>query len=382
MEHAKCSSGSGSSKAQTLLNRSAHCLSRRDFSTCRKLALQARESDPYNSASDQILAVADILLAANRQNPPDWYSVLQIPRPGPANPTLIRTQFEKLRTLLLLKPGKNRFAFSQEALWLIKKAWSVLSDPEKKTHFENGSEEGKESGKQREEREEIVGNGKNGRGYNGGKTFWTLCPYCYYMFEYEKVYADCCLRCQNCRKGFHGVAIKPPSGDVIVEGKEQYNFCFGYFQMGYMDPNSKMESEVVDKKDENVVVISDDDSDEDDFGDGNVGFEGMHEEVVRSGSHGAEGKTPVKRVKIPAGRIKSTKSKSVARNTKKIMGNGMRSRRIELEDVERVKCEDMEVEEGNGVAEGEGGSGSGGTGGLEFFEGEDDIFVGIGDGPI
>ncbi|PQQ18195.1 uncharacterized protein Pyn_38948 [Prunus yedoensis var. nudiflora] len=398
MVHAKRSS-SCSPKAQKLLTLSAHYLRHRDFSFCRKFALKARESDPHNSGADQILAVADVLFAADHQNPTDWCSILQIPPPGSENPTLVRTQFEKLKTLL--EPSKNGFAFAQEAFELVQKAWSFLSDQDKKTHFANGSENGQETPKQREQREKNVG--ENGKGCNVEETFWTVCPYCYYMFEYGKVYEDCCLRCQNCRKAFHGVAIKAPSPDIIVQGKEQYNFCFGYFQMEYMHPKKQMETEVIGKKDKDVVVISDDDDGddtddelEDDLVDGNVGFEGMHEEKIKIGSEGvvgtdiggsgraelrSEGKTPVKRVKTLARRLKSVKSKSVARNTKKIMGNEMRSRRVELMGDERVEGLDTSVEDGNGIDKGGSGSGSG-MDGLELFEGEDDIYVGIGDSPV
>ncbi|KAG9141337.1 hypothetical protein Leryth_001798 [Lithospermum erythrorhizon] len=60
-------------------------------------------------------------------------------------------------------------------------------------------------------------------------SFWTACPYCYHMFEYGKVYLDCTLRCQKCRKAFHGVEIVSPP--PIVEGEEAYFCCWGYMPL-------------------------------------------------------------------------------------------------------------------------------------------------------
>lgn len=61
-------------------------------------------------------------------------------------------------------------------------------------------------------------------------TFWTACPYCYNMYEYPRVYKDFSLRCQNCRRAFHGAKITPPS--PVVEGGESYFSCWGFFPLG------------------------------------------------------------------------------------------------------------------------------------------------------
>ncbi|KGN48709.1 hypothetical protein Csa_003960 [Cucumis sativus] len=66
------------------------------------------------------------------------------------------------------------------------------------------------------------------------ESFWTLCPYCYYLFEYEIAYLDCCLRCQNCEKAFHAVSIEGPLPEATeVDGKEQYKLNLALFKICY-----------------------------------------------------------------------------------------------------------------------------------------------------
>lgn len=48
------------------------------------------------------------------------------------------------------------------------------------------------------------------------------------------MYLDCCLRCQNCKKAFHAVAIKGPLPQVtVVDGEEQYNVSLALFKICY-----------------------------------------------------------------------------------------------------------------------------------------------------
>ncbi|KAK4745083.1 hypothetical protein SAY87_011395 [Trapa incisa] len=63
-------------------------------------------------------------------------------------------------------------------------------------------------------------------------TFWTTCPYCYYQHEYPTMYENCCLRCQECRRAFHGVSITSPPPQV--RGKDAYQFCWGAFPLGFV----------------------------------------------------------------------------------------------------------------------------------------------------
>ncbi|XP_004289528.1 PREDICTED: uncharacterized protein LOC101310559 [Fragaria vesca subsp. vesca] len=314
-----------------------------DFSSCRKFALFARRYNPDNPIPDRILAVADVLLAEKRRDPNDWYPILQLTRPDSGNRRLVRTQFEKLTALL--NPENNSFPFSDEALQLVIRAWAAVSDPGEETRLRNGPKNRPES--------------QNCEEGLAGETFWTVCPYCYGMFMYKKVFEECCLRCQICRKAFHGAAIRPPAPEILVEGKEQYYFTYGYFPMEYSEDPKKSDEDLKKKKSEVegvcVVEISDDD-----------------EEVVvvknvgGGGGFSGGGKAPVKRMKAPARRMKGLKTKTVVRSTKKRMGNVV-SGRVGV---------GKEVELG-----GECGDGDGEMDGLEFYEGKDDVFGGIGDSP-
>lgn len=70
-------------------------------------------------------------------------------------------------------------------------------------------------------------------------SFWTGCPYCYNMYEYPGSYAECTLRCQNCKRAFHAVKVStPPSA---AEDKEAYFCCWALFPLGvstsYLEKN-------------------------------------------------------------------------------------------------------------------------------------------------
>ncbi|XP_030527695.1 uncharacterized protein LOC115738997 [Rhodamnia argentea] len=64
-------------------------------------------------------------------------------------------------------------------------------------------------------------------------TFWTLCPYCYYAHEYEKAYEECCVRCANCRRGFHAAAIRAPAEHKGAGGGGYYDCRLGLFPLRY-----------------------------------------------------------------------------------------------------------------------------------------------------
>ncbi|KAK6258802.1 hypothetical protein SCA6_013276 [Theobroma cacao] len=118
-----------------------------------------------------------------------------------------------------------------------------------------------------------------------------------------------------------------------------------------------------------VVEISDDSDDETKYMDVKNKGNKVKVEVLNTGE----------------GRRVMTRVKSVPRNTKKMMGKGVKGKKVE-----KMSVLEMNVEFGNGVGDGDCGSGSGGGVGvgsgcqdgcieneLEFFEGDDDIFVGL-----
>ncbi|KAJ0508429.1 putative DnaJ domain, Chaperone J-domain superfamily [Helianthus annuus] len=60
-------------------------------------------------------------------------------------------------------------------------------------------------------------------------SFWTTCPYCYYMYEYPRAYVECVLRCETCERAFQAVSI--PSPPMISEDQESYYYCWGFFPL-------------------------------------------------------------------------------------------------------------------------------------------------------
>ncbi|XP_020239411.1 uncharacterized protein LOC109818378 [Cajanus cajan] len=181
--------------SDSLLRPCLSLLTRRDFTACRDSATRLPRSDPDVALQlDQIIAVAEVLAAATPRHDHrlDWYSILRLPPNGAsaAERDTVRRQFKTL--VRLLDPNKNTFPFAAEALMRVREAWSVLSDPERKARFDR----------------EIQG---------ATASFWTMCPYCWFLHEYESRYEDCTLRCANCRKTFHGASV--------VAGKDEY-YCY------------------------------------------------------------------------------------------------------------------------------------------------------------
>ncbi|KAK7407202.1 hypothetical protein VNO78_08915 [Psophocarpus tetragonolobus] len=274
-------------------------LSLRRFSACSDLARGLPSSD----AIARVLAVADVLSAA------DYYSVLQLPRSDGGNRDLARRQYAKL-ALLLDPTCPNKLPFSDEALARVQEAWHVLSHPERRAVYDCQQEVKPTS-------------------------FWTACPYCWNLFEYEKRYEDCALLCKDCEKAFQGVAVKPPMkvGDAVVEEEElrQYYWCEASVPLMYYEVKeneNKGKNILSEQNSPKYVYISDDDV--------NKGFEGH----VRN--EGFQGSSEKRRMRV----------KTVGKKTA-----GSRMRRPHDSDSDF----DLDLDDGE----------------LEFTEGDDDVFVGV-----
>ncbi|XVE55600.1 hypothetical protein DITRI_Ditri03aG0172000 [Diplodiscus trichospermus] len=240
-------------EALRLLGIAEKLLQTRDFNGSRDFAILAQETEPLLEGSDQILAVADVLLASEKRinNHHDWYSILQIDRRSDDN-DLIKKQYRRLA--LLLHPDKNKFPFADQAFNLVADAWAVLSNSSKKALYDKelslftrvdlsgagdrSSQAGKLPVTRRGKNQERVqqrtpnSNTQNENQRMRLSTFWTACPYCYRLFEYPRVYEGCCLRCQNCERAFHAVLI--PTLPPLVPGKEAYYCCWAFFPLGFV----------------------------------------------------------------------------------------------------------------------------------------------------
>ncbi|XP_050125422.1 uncharacterized protein At4g38065-like [Malus sylvestris] len=101
--------------------------------------LRARETDPRLEATEQIIVVADTLLAAesqinNQNQQPDWYAILQLAQ-YTQNLEIVVTQYRRLG--LLLNPHRNHFPYADYAFRLVFEAWNVLSNPIKKAMYDH-----------------------------------------------------------------------------------------------------------------------------------------------------------------------------------------------------------------------------------------------------
>ncbi|EEF48621.1 uncharacterized protein LOC8268412 [Ricinus communis] len=244
-------------EAERLLGIAEKLLQSRDFNGTRDFAVLAQETEPLLDGSDQILAVADVLLSSDKRinNHHDWYSILQIDRRSD-DQDLIKKQYRRLA--LLLHPDKNKFPFADQAFKLVADAWTVLSDSSKKSLYDNELSlfsrvdlsnsaklpvrRSQRPAAARKHTEERVQTNYNSISQDRNQkmklsSFWTACPYCLILYEYPRVYHDCCLRCQNCQRAFHAALV--PSLPPLVPGKEAYYCCWGFFPLGFMFDGEK-----------------------------------------------------------------------------------------------------------------------------------------------
>ncbi|XAR62081.1 hypothetical protein NMG60_11016692 [Bertholletia excelsa] len=271
-------------EAERLLGIAEKLLQSKDFHSSRDFAILAHEAEPLLETPYQILAVADVLRAADKRvnhHHHDWYAILQIERRSD-DLDLIKRQYRRLA--LLLHPDKNNFPFADSAFRLVAEAWAVLSSPAKKSAFDaelgffskvdlvppsRNQQSPNQHHQFRRDREDLLqtappptppsqaqpqpqrvpqqkaparrGSSEAGkkRGSVGGDSrpsnFWTACPYCFHLYEYPKAYTDCCIKCQNCEKSFHAAAI--PSLPPLVPGKDAYYCCWGFFPLGFVTAN-------------------------------------------------------------------------------------------------------------------------------------------------
>ncbi|TKY59460.1 DnaJ subfamily B member 12 [Spatholobus suberectus] len=249
--------GGNRAEAERWLYTANKLLSARDLHGARSFAIRARESDPTYEASEHLLTVIDTLLAGESRindHHRDWYGILQILR-YTTNIDHIAAQYRRLA--LLLDPHRNLFAFASHAFSLVHDAWSVLSNPAKKAMYDSElrllttppppqppphppppqphphpAPRRNPRSRDDSDRPESAESTRQTRTVetDGGTSFWTSCPYCYVLYEYPKVYEECTLRCQSCRRGFHAVVIRSPPP---LTGKDGSYCSWGFFPLGF-----------------------------------------------------------------------------------------------------------------------------------------------------
>ncbi|XP_061352147.1 uncharacterized protein LOC133298240 [Gastrolobium bilobum] len=293
------------SQPQNPIATCATMLSLRHFSALRDFASRLPSSD----CVARIIAIADVLSAA------DFYSVLKLRRDDAGDRDLTRSQFAKL-ALLLDPTSTDKFPFSDEALLLAREAWHVLSDPERRALYDREFEQ--RSGGDRRK-----------------ATFWTGCPYCGNLYEFEKRYEECTLLCQNCRKAFHGVAMKPPVKEGDEKGEDYWSHesvPLRYYEVKEKEDNNNM------------------------MGLGKIVIEGVKGDVRSEGWERVHRVQVNETVNLQGNGKRRMRIKTVAKK-----GVWNRNKRSKKECVDADSDLDLDVEDGE----------------LEFTQGDGDVFVGV-----
>ncbi|XP_072973666.1 uncharacterized protein [Typha angustifolia] len=210
--------GGGRGEAERCLDIAAKLLYARDLVGSKRFAERALESDPLLAGVDEILAVSDVLLAAQNRlnNHVDYYSVLQLTGgSATADPVTVKRQYRHLS--LLLNPNRNHYPGCDVALKLVADAYAVLSDPSKKSLFDAEIEMAKPS--------------PPPTGGESGDDFWTACPTCCHVHQYARTYQNRSLRCPNCSRPFNATEIAEPP--PVVPGTNMYYCAWGFFPLGF-----------------------------------------------------------------------------------------------------------------------------------------------------
>ncbi|KAH0452592.1 hypothetical protein IEQ34_019891 [Dendrobium chrysotoxum] len=226
-----------------------------DFIGAKTFAERALEADPLVIGADNLLAVVEVLLAANRYhvdnvNQIDWYSILQIEPSSSSDPAAVRRHFRRLA--LLLRPELNQLPFAGDALKLVLYAWSILSDPAKKSLFDSERRISVQPASTREpdfwsscpfchhaHNYKCIYEGRDVRCQNCRRSFraaalpvfWTACSFCFHVYEYDGSYEGRTLRCQTCRRPFRATSLL--SAPPIVPGTDMYFCSWGFFPLGF-----------------------------------------------------------------------------------------------------------------------------------------------------
>ncbi|KAK6154176.1 hypothetical protein DH2020_013815 [Rehmannia glutinosa] len=402
--------GQDETKPEThrLLTAAEYFLSQRHFADCRRYALRARDSDPTHPGSTRILSVASVLSVPKNISSttrPDYYAILNLPQ-FESDAARIRSSFKSLAAIL--NPNVNPYPLAAEALDVVLKAWSVLSNPNEKATFDE----------ELRRNLNLPGGGGGGSSGSDGGTFWTMCPYCYCVHEYVKAYEDCCLRCANerCRRVLHAVAIgAPPPPDVVEKG---YYWCAGFMPFAICNSNGEEIGEklwapfappigsaskggdhnfacggeglVVDISDDERAGAENAETVENGFqGHGNgkrtkIGAEASNSSEIKD----ANGEIPKSRGGIENGfmensvkEMRTRRKKSVPLNSKKLMGRGFIIDSNQAHSIYGVGEDgplNVNGNQGDVWEHGFGGEVSNGVeSGVEFFEGDDDVLIGL-----
>ncbi|KAG6510858.1 uncharacterized protein LOC121975372 [Zingiber officinale] len=200
----------------------------RDLVGSKRIAERAMEADPLLDGVDQVLAVAEVLIAGEQRinNQIDWYAVLQLPLTSAGEgvfPDAAEVKFRYRRLALLLHSDRNRNPGARDALSLVQRAFSILSDPAKKSLFDSEIRIAASASA-------SASKPPPSAFASAEEPFWTMCPCCCRIHMYAREYLDLSLRCPICHRAFSASEISPPS---IVSSTDMYYCSWGFFPLGY-----------------------------------------------------------------------------------------------------------------------------------------------------
>ncbi|KAF8686211.1 hypothetical protein HU200_043592 [Digitaria exilis] len=196
----------------------------RNIKGARRSAIKAQNLCPTLEGISQMISTLDVHLASESKidGESDWYRILSLT--ALADEEEVKKQYRKLA--LQLHPDKNKSVGAEAAFKLISEAWSVLSDKNRKTIYDqkrrdhsamNGT-----SGLYHDDTKANKRARKNAMAANsaaaeattrpaGTDTFWTSCNSCRMQYEYLRIYLNHNLLCPNCHHAFMAVETGFPS---------------------------------------------------------------------------------------------------------------------------------------------------------------------------
>ncbi|XP_064954157.1 uncharacterized protein LOC135615655 [Musa acuminata AAA Group] len=210
----------------------------KDVKGAKKFALKAQNLYPSLEGISQMIATLDVHLAAEKKinGESDWYAILSVN--ALADEEALKKHYRKLA--LQLHPDKNKSVGAEGAFKLISEAWSVLSDKNRKTAYDqNRNVNGFQNKASQPHMDHSAHNSANGfhsfsntttsnkrarkSNNSSGKsvvppqthtvnlnTFWTSCKQCRMQYEYLRIYLNHNLLCPNCHQAFLAVEIGIP----------------------------------------------------------------------------------------------------------------------------------------------------------------------------
>ncbi|XP_062187826.1 uncharacterized protein LOC133891123 [Phragmites australis] len=206
--------GGGRGEPARWLEIAGKLLAARDLVGCKRLAERAVRADPLLPGADELLAVADVLLSSQRLLPsgrPDPLAVLQL-QPDP-DPAAVKRSFRRLSQLI--SSPHNPHPAADTALRFVQEAFADLSDQLKSAPADPPPAPASADASA------------------AADAFWTACPYCCHVYQYQRALVGRALRCQSswCRRAF--VATEIPTAPPIVPGTDMYYCAWGFFPMGF-----------------------------------------------------------------------------------------------------------------------------------------------------